>query len=137
MMKRFKLDAVLIPVALVAVSVFGFFVGRISEVSEAGLQRESAASPGPASQLDSMRPKAAAALAGDLLAAQELFEHYSYGTRDYERSYFWAVVCEENGYDTKFGSLVEIARDGIIAEYGVEPADVAEPNQPSDRRLPD
>lgn len=58
------------------------------------------------------------ALEGDVESSWKMYSYYTYAQRDYERSYFWAVFCERQGWDTeKRGRLVESAEGNIEAKY--------------------
>ena len=57
------------------------------------------------------------ALEGDVDASLKMFNLCTYADRDYERSYFWAMLSERQGVDTKFGSLIEVAEGNIEAKY--------------------
>ena len=58
------------------------------------------------------------ALEGDVSSTWKMYNRYTYAERDYERSYFWAVILERQGYDSAAkGSYIEGAEGNIKAEF--------------------
>ena len=60
------------------------------------------------------------AIEGDIESSLKMYNHnaYAYGNREFERAYFWAVLCERQGWDTeKNGEIVKSAEVDIRAKY--------------------
>lgn len=68
-------------------------------------------------QIREVRALEIKALEGSLEAARELFSRFTYHDRDYERSFFWAILCKELGYQSDKGDLEEIARNNVELQF--------------------
>ena len=58
------------------------------------------------------------ALEGDVESTWKMYNRYTFAERDYERSYFWAVLLERQGYDPKQkGEYIAGAEGNIEAKF--------------------
>lgn len=79
------------------------------------------------------------AMGGAVSAAVNLFNYYAFHERDHQKSFFWASLAEDLGYDTTAGSLCEGARNGVeieISSRSEEPQE-RESNATINNKLPE